>query len=50
MSETLSADQMLRLEAVRLSLKLVSEQGEPFDYDMLLAAKRIYEFIKGEEK
>jgi len=50
MSEELSADQMMRLEAVRLATKLVTEQGEPFDYDMLSAAKEIYKFIKGEDK
>jgi hypothetical protein len=50
MSEELSADQMMRIEAVRLATKLSTEQGEPFDYDMLSAAKDIYEFIKGEDK
>jgi hypothetical protein len=54
MSEEIKADQVMRLEAMRLTLKYAADISEHVDVetanDLVLFAKEIYEFIKGEDK
>ena len=47
MNEGLSADQILRLEAMRMVMGYVTEHIE-FENALTPLAKEIYEFIKGE--
>ena len=49
MSEELSVDQILRLEAARMAVAYITEHVE-IGYDLIPTAKEIYEFIKGETK
>ena len=52
MNEALNADQVMRLEAMRLTLKYAVDISEHVETasDLVLSAKEIYEFIKGEDK
>ena len=52
MSEEIKTDQVMRLEAMRLTLKYAADISEHVETasDLVLFAKEIYEFIKGEDK
>jgi hypothetical protein len=49
MSEELSVDQLLRIQAVEMTVKFHEGTGLS-ELDLIPCAKEIYEFIKGETK